>query len=204
MTPARRDRRSSMAAGGRGRAALFGIAASVFVFGGLLPAPQALAEEPTLFADLTTPELLELTADLGDELRTRGVMPDFLDPSGDYARHLAVGALQLRGESGAFVDEDGARYRIDGVRRLSTRQDLRTGPLGDLSPANYDYLVVVVFRRDFQIDRAFVAPIETVRVLATSPDPTAEPRLVLSDVVWNATGVVDVTGPMFLAASREQ
>ncbi len=176
------------------------VCGAAFYVGG---AASAQAEETTLFSDLSTPELLELSADLGEELRTRGVMPNYADPSREYARHLAVRGLELATEPSGLVDSQGLRYRIMGVRRIEGGGPLRSGPLDDLAAANFDMLVIVVFRRDFQIERASLAPIDVVRELATAPDPTAEPTLALDDSLWSAAGVIDVTGPMYLAASQD-
>lgn len=167
-----------------------------------IQAPAAQAEESTLFSDLTTPELLELSADLGEELRGRGVMPEYVDPSQDYARLLAAGALELTPSASAFADREGRRYRIEGVRRFSSSDPIRTGPLGDLAAPNFDILVVVVFRRDFQIDRAAMVPVAVVQARAVAPDATAEPTLAIDDTLWSEADVIDVTAPMNLAASR--
>lgn len=203
MTPARSKIKTPLRRLGEGLRAGARRAAVAAALGGALIAP-ANAEESTLFSDLSTTELLELSADLGEELHRRGVMTDTRDPSRDYARHLSVRAFELSGAPGGYEDTGGLRYRIEGVRRLRGREALVTGPLDDLSTAEYDFLVIVIFRRDFQIDRAAMAPIDVVRELAAAPDPTADPTITLDEAFWATAGVEDVTGFMFLAASEDQ
>ena len=154
------------------------------------------------FEELPTPVLMEIMADINDVLRRRGVLTGYGDPTAAYAQRLAVEALALRaGEGGAgkLTAPDGARYRLVAVRRPQGDAPLEAAMLSGLSPASVDQLLLVVFRRDYQLERAVIAPVEVAKSLARANGEI----LALDDALWSADGVKDVTSLLVVASSAE-
>ena len=181
-----------------------GICAALTAFLLAIPVGAAAQEEfgsgpdvDTSFTDLPTATLLEIMADIDDTLIARGVLPDTIDPAAAYAAHLAIKALELSAAESDFVGQDGVRYRIVAVRRKELDAPLETAPLGDLASRPFDQLIIVVFQRDFQLERAVIAPIASIEAAARDDGAVA-----LNDALWDAQGMDDVTSLLYVAATE--
>jgi len=108
-------------------------------------------------------ELLELYADVADELRRRKICRTANNPAGDYAESLVSAALGLTLTANSHrgydaLDRIGKRFEIKG-RRLSTKNERpQLSVIRDMPAAPFDYLVGVVFDRRYRISYAAQVP----------------------------------------------
>lgn len=147
---------------------------------------------------LSSAELLELHARLGDELRTRGVVRTGNNPVGDLAEGLFCKAFgwQQAGNSNRSIDaigDNGIRVQIKGRRITRHNASRQLSAIRDLEGAHFDLLAAVLFAEDYQIHRAALIPRETVALRAKYVTHTNSYKFILHDDVWDLTGVQDVT-----------
>ena len=147
---------------------------------------------------LTASELLALHAQIGEELRARGITRSSNNPTGDLAEYIFCKAFDWKqaGNSNANLDAvgpDGARYQIKG-RRLTRHSGARQlSAIRDLEGCHFDVLAGVLFGEDYGILRAALIPRLIVTKRATFVARTNSHRFLLRDDVWDAPGVRDVT-----------
>ncbi len=153
---------------------------------------------PVQLADLTTLGLFSLYAGVLDELRARGVTRSANNPVADYAENLVAQALDLelapkstRGHDA--VGRDGVRYEIKSRRITSHNGSRQLSAIRGLDEQHFDFLVGVLFREDFTVQRACVVPYEVVVNRSTYRKHPNAWVLHLRDEIWNAVGVTDIT-----------
>ena len=150
-------------------------------------------------APLRTPrELFSVYAAVMDELKRRKITRTGNNPAADYAEWLVAKHLQLTlsTKSNAGHDATGAvgiRYEIK-CRRLSPSNGSRQlSPFRSLTEHHFDFLVGVLFRPNFRVEKACIVPWETVRDLATHRKHVNGHVLFLRDALWNTPNVEDIT-----------
>lgn len=149
--------------------------------------------------NMSVAELLSLHASTMEELRTRGVLRSANNPTGDLAEYLFCAAFRWRQENNsakAFdaTGDDGSRYQIKG-RRIHRRNPSRQlSAIRDLD--GFDILAAVLFNDDYRIMRAALIPAGVVRENSTHIAHTNSHRFLLRDAIWDAHGVIDVTGQL--------
>lgn len=149
-------------------------------------------------ADLTVPELLQLHAAIGEELRVRRVARSANGPTGDWAEALFCRAFNWdpapNAERGYDArDANGTLYQIKG-RRIHRRNPSRQlSALRNLDATPFHVLACVLFDDDFRVLKAALVPLEVVRKQATFVAHTNSHRFILRDSVWVLPGVIDVT-----------
>lgn len=109
--------------------------------------------------ELAISELLAAHSAVLDELRRRGVVRSKNNPTGDYAEWLVSSKLGLKLEANSAkgfdaVDSLGLRYQIKGRRVTPDNKSSQLGVIRNLKGADFDFLVGVVFDKDWQILRA--------------------------------------------------
>lgn len=147
---------------------------------------------------LTPIELLKLHAEIGEELRTRGITRSSNNPTGDLAEYLFCEAFGWRrsGNSNANVDaigEDGIRYQIKGRRITRHSRSRQLSAIRDLAGAHFDFLAGVLFSEDYSILRAAIIPRAIAEERASFVERTNSHRFLLRDDLWEASQVRDVT-----------
>jgi hypothetical protein len=151
--------------------------------------------------DLTVPELLLLHTQVGEELRTKGVLRSANNPTGDLSEYLfckAFGWTQA-GNSHANVDavgSDGTRYQIKGRRITRYNNSRQLSALRDLQGEHFDFIAGVLFNEDYTVMRAALIPHVVALERATFVERTNSHKFLLRDDVWNAAGVRDVSAEL--------
>jgi hypothetical protein len=164
--------------------------------------PAPVSRDAT--AERTVFGLLADFADLLDELRRRGVVRSSNNPVADYAEALVAKAFRLdlaKTVATGYDAQDprtGETYQVKARRLTDFNKSRQRGVIRKLDAANppFDYLVGVLFERDFRVLRAALVPFVTVVTQAARVDYVGAWRLILRDDVWNLDSVTDVTAPL--------
>ena len=144
-------------------------------------------------------QLLQLHAQLGDELRGRGILRSANNPTGDLAEYLfckGFGWKQAENSSpnvDAISEADGSRYQIKGRRVTRHNKSRQLSAIRDFAGRNFDFLACVLFTEEYCVLRAAIIPYPIVEQRAKFIKRTNSHKFVLHDDVWNAAGVRDVT-----------
>ena len=112
---------------------------------------------------LETTELLQAYAAIIEELRSRDVVRTSNNPLADYTESLVCEKLHLRQEGNSTagydaVDTAGTKFQIKGRRVTPQNASLQLSAIRKLQERQFDYLVGVVFERDFSIRYAAKIP----------------------------------------------
>jgi len=149
-------------------------------------------------SDLTVPQLLLLHTQIGEELRTRGVLRSANNPTGDLSEYLFCKAFQWKQAENSHanvdaVDADGTRYQIKGRRITRYNKSRQLSAIRDLDGAHFDFIAGVLFNADYTVMKAALIPHVIAVERATFVERTNSHKFLLRDDVWNASGVRDVT-----------
>lgn len=155
-------------------------------------------------AQMPAAELLRLHAQIGEELRARGVVRSANNPTGDLAEHLfcaAFGWAQAPNSERGFdaVGPDGTRYQIKGRRVHRRNPSRQLSAIRDLAGGHFDVLAGVIFDDDFCVVRAALIPRGVVEGRSTYVSHTNSHKFILREDVWSAPGVRDVTAEVAAA-----
>ena len=147
---------------------------------------------------LSVSELLVLHARVSEELRGRGVVRSENNPTGDLAEYLfckAFGWAQAPNSVRGYdaTGSDGTRYQIKGRRFHRHNKSRQLSAIRDIRGGHFDVLAGVLFDNDFQVLKAALIPIDLVIKNSTFKSHTNSNNFILTDAVWNAVGVRDVT-----------
>ena len=120
--------------------------------------------------ELSHQELLHLFAQVGDELRARGLSRSANSPVADLAEALVAEALGLRlatnSTAGFDAKGQGKKYQVKGRRQSGKKWPPHFGVLRGLPKRDFDFLAGVVFTPDFDIAEATLLPYDAVARLA--------------------------------------
>lgn len=149
-------------------------------------------------------ELLVLHAQIGEELRDRGVVRSANNPTGDLAEYLFCRAFEWKqapnSERGYdATGPDGIRYQIKGRRIYRRNKSRQLSAIRDIEGGHFQVLAGVLFDDDFNVMKAALIPAALVAERSTFITRTNSNRFMLRDDVWNAPGVVDVTAEISAA-----
>ncbi|XHC09066.1 hypothetical protein ABWH98_16115 [Labrenzia sp. ac12] len=149
-------------------------------------------------ADMTVAELLAAHAQVGEELRARGVVRSANNPTGDLAEYLfcaAFGWTQAPNSERGFdaTGADGVRYQIKGRRVHRRNPSRQLSAIRDLAGGHFDVLAGVIFDDDFRVVRAALLPRGVVEEQSTYVAHTNSHKFILRDDLWDVPGVRDVT-----------
>lgn len=153
---------------------------------------------------LSVAELLVLHAQVGEELRDRGVVRSANNPTGDLAEYLfcrAFGWRQAPNSERGYdaIGPDGIRYQIKGRRIHRRNKSRQLSAIRDIGGGHFDVLAGVLFDDDFNVVRAALIPIAFVAERSTYIAHTNSNKFMLRDDVWSAPGVRDVTAEIAAA-----
>lgn len=162
--------------------------------------PTQISNSPTTDSVKLLPvaELLVLHAQIGEELRDRGVVRSANNPTGDLAEYLfcrAFGWQQAPNSERGYdaTGSDGTRYQIKGRRIHRRNKSRQLSAIRDINGGHFDVLAGVLFDDDFNVMKAALIPIAFVIERSTFIAHTNSNKFMLRDDVWNAPGVRDVT-----------
>ncbi|NTH51608.1 hypothetical protein G6L09_11565 [Agrobacterium rhizogenes] len=146
----------------------------------------------------TVTELLALHAQIGEELRNRGIVRSANNPIGDVAEHIfckAFGWAQARNSAKGYdaCDSKGTRYQIKGRRIHHRNTSRQLSAIRDIDGDHFDVLAGVLFDEGFNILRAALIPRAIVKERSTYVALTNSNRFILRDQIWNTPEVRDVT-----------
>jgi len=156
----------------------------------------------------STPELLRTYAEVHEALRRRGLMRSTNAPTGDYAAYLFCKAFgweqSIDGTLGFDAkDSRGTLYLIRG-KRITRHSSSRELPaIQDLANRPFATLAAVLFREEFTVLRAALVPVDVVTANASYSEHARSWRFLLTDGIWAAPGVSDVTVDLQKVAHEE-
>jgi hypothetical protein len=148
---------------------------------------------------LAPSQLLLMHAQLGEELRKRGILRSANNPTGDLAEYLFCKAFGWKqsGNSNPNVDAisetDGIRYQIKGRRITRHNKSRQLGAIRDFAGRHFDFLAAALFTEEYKIFRAVLIPYVIVEQRAKFIKHTNSHKFILHEDVWKAPGVRDVT-----------
>jgi len=147
---------------------------------------------------LTVPELLRCFADILDELKERKVVRTRNNPVGDYAEWLLtqrLGLLLERNSKRGYdaTGQDDKRYQIKSRRLDQTNESKQLSVIRNLDANEFDYLVGVLFNRDFTVKEAYKIPHSVIREHASFSEHQNGYILHLQGEVLTAPGVENIT-----------
>jgi hypothetical protein len=125
--------------------------------------PQSILD----MSERTPLELLQMFAAVIDELKSRGLVRTINNPVADYTEWLVTSKLKLTllGNSKSGCDAtgcDGTKYQIKGRRVSGPAKSIQLSALRNLPKKPFDFLVAVIYERDFSIRHALRIPYEVV------------------------------------------
>ena len=149
-------------------------------------------------SDYSNAELLELYADILDELQNRGVTHSTNNPIANYAEKLAQEALRLElmpesTKGYDAVDLEGKRYEIKGRRPTAKNSSRQLSMLRGLDKKQFDYLVGIIFHENFRVQKGCVIPHHVVLARSRYTTHANAWIFILNDDVWHIDGVRDIT-----------
>lgn len=164
-------------------------------------------KSPLPLDDLTNLELLSLYASVLNELRSRKVTRSTNNPVADYAENLVAQALDLQLAAKSTtgydaVNHDGIRYEIKSRRITPHNSSRQLSAIRGLDARHFEYLVGVLFRDDFHVQRACVIPYEVVVNNSSFRTHTNAWVFHLRDEVWHLPGVRDATQSLIAAQQQ--
>ena len=148
---------------------------------------------------LTVSKLLRCFADILDELKKREVVRTRNNPVADYAEWLVTQQLGLSLERSsnrgydAIDQKSGKRYQIKSRRLDPTNESKLLSVIRNLDTNEFDYLVGVLFNRDFTVKEAYKIPHSVIREHARFSEHVNGHLLHLQGEVLTARGVENIT-----------
>lgn len=151
-----------------------------------------------VLSEYSDAELLELYADILDELQDRGVTHSTNNPIANYAEKLAQETLdlELMPESTKgydAIDLEEKRYEIKGRRPTAKNSSRQLSMLRGLDKKQFDYLVGIIFRENFRVHKGCVIPHHVVLEKSRYTKHANAWIFILNDDVWQIAGVRDIT-----------
>lgn len=143
-------------------------------------------------------ELLLLSGLILNELQSRGVVRTRNNPVSGYTEWLVSKRLNLRlaaNSNKGFDAEDnsGRRYEIK-ARRLTPRtRSAQLSAIRDISGEHFDFLIAVVYNKDFEIILALRIPRSVVVEKSSYVKATNSYKLMAEDTLKEVRGVEDIT-----------
>ena len=158
-------------------------------------------------AGASTPDLLSYFGAILDELKSRGVVRTRNNPVADYAEWLVSRALGLilTGNSSPGYDAEssrGERFQVKARRLQTPRGSRQLSVIRNLEAAQFDYLVAVLFDKDFAVMEAYKFPRPAIPAFSRFSAHQNGHILVVQGAVLGADGVEDVTSSLRRAAAK--
>jgi len=157
---------------------------------------------------LTVPELLRCFADILDELKERKVVRTRNNPVADYAEWLLtqrLGLLLERNSKRGYdaTSQDGKRYQIKSRRLDQANESKQLSVIRNLDAAEFDYLIGILFNRDFTVKEAYKIPHGVIEKHARFSELQNGHILHLQGEVLATRGVENITDKLRGHTERE-
>ena len=151
--------------------------------------------DPKVFS---TTELLRCFADILDELKQRNVVRTRNNPVADYAEWLVAQKLGLSLERNSKSGYDatnisGERFQIKSRRLDPSNKSRQLSVIRNLDTAEFDYLIGILFNRDFTVNEAYKIPHSLIAKYAQFSKHQNGYILHLRGDILRAQGVEDIT-----------
>lgn len=152
---------------------------------------------------LTIADLLDLHVEVLDELRNRHLLRTANNLTGDLAEFLfceEFGWARAPNSEKSFDarSADGTKFQIKGRRLDKPTSSRQLSAIRDVD--GFDVLAGVLFDRRFNVTKAALVPNNVIRSIARFQKHTNSHVFHLSDAIWEAPGVEDVTAKLQNAA----
>jgi hypothetical protein len=110
-----------------------------------------------------THELFGLYSSVIEELMDRKVIRTANNPVADFAEYLVAQKMHLKLAASSTagydaLDEKGVRYQIKSRRNNDHNNSRQLGVIRNLEQDKFDYLVGIIFNRDFNVLEAYQIP----------------------------------------------
>lgn len=143
-------------------------------------------------------KLLILYGDLLDELKKRGIVKTRNNPVADYAELLAAKSLNLKLQANSNkgfdgIGENGIRYQVKGRRLHPSNPSRQLSVIRDLDKKGFDFLIAILFNKDFTIHEAYKIPNELIGKYARYSTHQNGHILQLKGEILSAKGVECIT-----------
>ncbi len=146
---------------------------------------------------LSEVELLKLHASIIEELKARKVVRTKNNPVGDYTEWLVANALDLQlsnnsasGHDG--IDKKGIKYQIKGRRITPDNTSRQLSAIRNLKEKDFDFLIAVIFDKDYKILDAVMIPHEVVEQFSSYRKHVNAHILHLSGAILEDSRVRDI------------
>jgi len=122
--------------------------------------------------NLTTKNLLELYANIVEELRSRKIVRTKNNIVADYAEYLVAKNLNLElmpnsnKHFDAIDNKTNYKFQIKSRRITNYNKSKLLGVVRDLDFTGFDYLVVVYFDINFKVIESFMIPEEILKIFS--------------------------------------
>ncbi len=149
-------------------------------------------------SEISLDKLLILFGDLLDELKKRGVVKTRNNPVADYAEWVAAKAFNLKLQESSnkgfdAIDEKRIKYQIKGRRLHPSNPSRQLGVIRDLDKKGFDFLIAVLFNKDFTIHEAYKIPHELISKHSRYSKHQNGHILQLKGEILSAKGVENIT-----------
>lgn len=150
-------------------------------------------------------ELLNLYAEILEELREREIIRSSNAPLGDYTEYLFCKAFEWEQEGNSKVGYDamaldGTRYQIKSRRPTKHNSSRQLSFIRRLPDKQFDYVAAALFNENYTVCRAAIIPHTVISDRARYSKHANGWLFHLEDDVWDISGVEDVTEPLLRAA----
>lgn len=155
----------------------------------------------------STLSLLHHFADIIDELKRRGVVRTRNNPVADYAEWLAAQKLRLfleRNSRSGYdaTNKKGERFQIKSRRLDPTNKSRQLSVIRNLNAGEFDYLIGILFDRDFTVKEAYRIPRRIIAKYARFNEHQNGHILQLRGAVLKDQAVEDLT-PIFSKGRKD-
>lgn len=121
---------------------------------------------------ISTTLLLQQFADTLDELKRRGIVRTRNNPVADYAEWLVskiLGLSLVRNSNSGYdaINEKGERFQIKGRRLDPANNSRQLSVIRNLQANEFDYLIGIIFNRDFEVIEAYKIPQYVIKEYAS-------------------------------------
>lgn len=147
---------------------------------------------------LTISELLSAHSAVLDELRHRNVIRSKNNPTGDYAEWLVSMKLGLTLETNSAkgfdaTDSLGLRYQIKGRRITPENKSTQLCVIRNLDGKDFDFLIAVIFDKNWEVLYGAKIPHQSVLLLATSQQHANGHIMHLRPTVFDNPNIEDIS-----------
>ena len=148
---------------------------------------------------LSPNELLVLYGNILDELKSRGIVRSRNNPVADYSEWLVSKSLGLTLQSNSnegfdAVDPEGIRYQVKGRRLYPSNQSRQLGVIRNLMENKFDFLIAVLFNRDFSVLEAYKVPHHIIEKHARFSTHQNGHILIMKGNVLNDKAIENISG----------